>query len=98
MKRELPFILLALGATAMSLGAQEQHTLRTRWAAEVTPENAWPEYPRPQMARKEWQNLNGLWSYAIKGKGGSDWSYSWVPILGPLVGAAAAALLYRAIS
>ena len=33
----------------------------------------------------------------IKGKGGSDWRYSWVPLLGPLAGAAAAALLYLAI-
>ena len=24
-----------------------------------------PEYPRPQMVRPEWQNLNGLWDYAI---------------------------------
>lgn len=30
----------------------------------------------------------------IKGKGSSDWSYSWIPVLGPLVGSALAALLY----
>jgi beta-galactosidase/beta-glucuronidase len=39
--------------------------IMTRWAADVTPENAWREYPRPQMIRSEWQNLNGLWDYAI---------------------------------
>ncbi len=39
--------------------------LMTRWAAEVTPENAWREYPRPQMVRKCWMNLNGLWDYSI---------------------------------
>jgi len=39
--------------------------LMTRWAAEVSPTNVWPEYPRPQMVRLEWQNLNGLWDYAI---------------------------------
>jgi glycerol uptake facilitator protein len=32
----------------------------------------------------------------IPGKGGSDWSYSWVPVLGPLVGGAIGALLYGA--
>ncbi len=37
----------------------------TRWAKEVSPTNALPEYPRPQMVRKDWQNLNGLWHYAI---------------------------------
>lgn len=37
----------------------------TRWAGEVTPENAWREYPRPQMVRRDWTNLNGLWDYAI---------------------------------
>jgi hypothetical protein len=40
----------------------------TRWAAEVGPENALPEYPRPQMVREEWLNLNGLWDYAIVAK------------------------------
>lgn len=30
----------------------------------------------------------------IPGKGSSDWGYSWVPILGPMVGAALAALMY----
>ncbi len=42
--------------------------LMTRWAKEVSPENALPEYPRPQMVRKDWQNLNGLWDYAITAK------------------------------
>ena len=39
--------------------------IMTRWAKDVTPENAWQEYPRPQMTRPEWLNLNGLWEYAI---------------------------------
>ncbi|PRY86570.1 MIP/aquaporin family protein [Mongoliibacter ruber] len=30
----------------------------------------------------------------IKGKGGSDWAYSWVPIVGPVLGAAIAAGIY----
>jgi len=38
--------------------------LITRWGAEVTPENAWQEYPRPQLVRSSWHNLNGLWEYA----------------------------------
>jgi hypothetical protein len=40
----------------------------TRWAIEVEPGLALPEYPRPQMVREEWLNLNGLWDYAIVAK------------------------------
>ena len=39
--------------------------LLTAWAAKVDPKNPLPEYPRPQMVRPEWTNLNGLWDYAI---------------------------------
>ncbi|NOY38169.1 MAG: beta-galactosidase [Chlorobi bacterium] len=39
--------------------------LSTRWTAEVDPGHPWPEYPRPQMVRDEWLNLNGLWEVAI---------------------------------
>jgi glycerol uptake facilitator protein len=33
----------------------------------------------------------------IKGKGSSDWSYSWVPVVGPIIGAIIATLLFQAI-
>jgi glycerol uptake facilitator protein len=33
----------------------------------------------------------------IKGKGSSDWAYSWVPIVGPIIGCALAAVLYLVI-
>jgi len=44
--------------------------LITSWGSDVTPENAWTEYPRPQMARPQlanpaWINLNGNWDYAV---------------------------------
>jgi len=35
------------------------------WAEKVDPANVLPEYPRPQMVRPNWQNLNGLWQYSI---------------------------------
>ena len=39
--------------------------LLTRWARDVDPNNPLPEYPRPQMERDKWKNLNGLWQYAL---------------------------------
>ncbi len=39
--------------------------LQTRWAAAVDPAKVLPEYPRPQMRRADWQNLNGEWTYAV---------------------------------
>ncbi|MDG9718976.1 PA14 domain-containing protein [Streptomyces sp. DH24] len=40
------------------------YQLRTKWADEVGPDNAHPEYPRPQLTRTQWRNLNGSWQFA----------------------------------
>ena len=37
----------------------------TFWGENLDPENVLPEYPRPQLVRDRWINLNGLWEYAI---------------------------------
>ena len=39
--------------------------IMTRWGENIDINNVLPEYPRPQMVRPDWQNLNGLWNYAI---------------------------------
>lgn len=39
--------------------------LKTTWGENLNPEAVWQEYPRPIMERTEWENLNGLWNYAI---------------------------------
>ena len=39
--------------------------LLTRWAADVDPDRVLPEYPQPQMVRARWENLNGLWQFAV---------------------------------
>ncbi len=59
--------LLAMGlspAAADQWQPVEGHIM-TPWAEGLTPENVWPEYPRPMLVREDWQNLNGLWDYAI---------------------------------
>lgn len=38
----------------------------------MTPESAWREYPRPQLVRDGWINLNGLWEYAVTPKNGEQ--------------------------
>lgn len=47
----------------------EPKTWRTQWSDKVNPERVLPEYPRPQMVRSEWLNLNGWWDYAILPQG-----------------------------
>ena len=37
----------------------------TVWGENLDPADVLPEYPRPQMVREQWVNLNGLWEYAI---------------------------------
>ncbi len=48
---------------------QLSHTLKTPWAQDVNPKQPHPEYPRPQMVRDAWQNLNGTWQFAITPQG-----------------------------
>src|SRR5205823_14819642 len=63
------FCLISLLCFQTSLFAVWQAAkgpLTTRWAKDVSPDKALPEHPRPQMARQEWLNLNGLWDFAIR--------------------------------
>ncbi len=73
--RAAALLLLACGsalqaqAPAIPQGAASDAVytsdLITRWGKAVMPDNVWQSYPRPQMQRKAWRNLNGLWDYAI---------------------------------
>lgn len=64
-------------ALALTLGAQAQwkpvgDKIKTKWAEQINPKNVLPEYPRPQLERTDWVNLNGEWEYAIKPKGQAE--------------------------
>ena len=39
--------------------------VKTNWGINLDIDNVWQEYPRPQLQRKDWLNLNGPWSYKI---------------------------------
>ena len=63
-------ILLTLALGAMSqvfthAWEPKGDKIKTVWAEQVMPENVWQSYPRPQLQRAEWINLNGLWKYAV---------------------------------
>ncbi|MBV2354103.1 glycoside hydrolase family 2 [Streptomyces sp. J2-1] len=45
------------------------YELRTKWADTVTPATAHREYPRPQLTRDNWRNLNGTWEFAAARSG-----------------------------
>jgi hypothetical protein len=72
------FTILALVTEALTLNYHpEQHVftggttsysvqtppLDTDWTYEVGTD-PWPQYPRPKLARSQWQSLNGIWTYA----------------------------------
>jgi hypothetical protein len=61
-------LLLVLGAHAQDWKPAGDR-IKTTWAEKVNPVNPWPEYPRPQLVRDQWQNLNGLWDYVILPRG-----------------------------
>ncbi len=52
-------------------------TMRTPWAEKVNADNAWREYPRPQLRRDHWTNLNGHWDYAVTPKDRKEAPEEW---------------------
>jgi len=61
-------LVSSLGVRRKSGWAPAKGPLMTRWAKDVRPDNVHKEYPRPQLVRTNWLNLNGLWQYAVTGK------------------------------
>ena len=43
--------------------------IKTQWSEQVNPASPLPEYPRPQLVREQWLNLNGLWDFAVIPRG-----------------------------
>jgi hypothetical protein len=64
-----PFRLVAITlatfllATRIEAWQMKQAPLMTQWASLVDTNNPLPEYPRPQLVRSNWLNLNGIWQF-----------------------------------
>lgn len=66
-----PFMMAALLAAFQIANAQQtswkpvEGKIKSPWAEKVDPTKTLQEYPRPQLIRENWQNLNGLWEYSL---------------------------------
>ncbi len=71
-----PLMITVVVASIATIGARAQGwkpaagPLMSRFAKDVSPTTVHQEYPRPQMVREQWSNLNGLWEFAIRPRGG----------------------------
>lgn len=54
-----------------------QSHLITEWGSKVNADSAWQEYPRPQMTRDSWLNLNGTWNYAVTSENQDNMPTKW---------------------
>lgn len=76
MKR-FTYLFCLIAFVQQTVSAQEQWAIagdriKTEWAAKVDPTKPLAEYPRPQLTRKSWLNLNGSWQYSILPKEGGE--------------------------
>ncbi|MDW7694888.1 glycoside hydrolase family 2 TIM barrel-domain containing protein [Flammeovirgaceae bacterium SG7u.111] len=73
-----PFLLLllALSLHQLLLAQTEwkpvEGKIMSEWAGKLNSEMPLNVYPRPQMTRENWTNLNGLWNYAVVPVGGFE--------------------------
>ncbi|MBD8079575.1 glycoside hydrolase family 2 [Cellulosimicrobium arenosum] len=52
-----------VGSLNLPVTNDSEFRIQTPWADDFDPENPLPEYPRPQLTRDQWQNLNGVWQF-----------------------------------
>ncbi len=62
-------MLVAGNASNAQEWSLKKAPLMTKWMADLNTKTPLPEYPRPQLVRKEWINLNGLWEFESGSEG-----------------------------
>ena len=81
------FAAFALAAVAVSCNNVDWKPagdhIMTEWGENLDPKNVHQEYPRPQMVRQDWVNLNGMWDYAITAADAEDFEVADGKILVP---------------
>lgn len=65
------FFLFSISSTLMAWEPVKSKMI-TEWGEKVTPENVWQSYPRPQLKRERWKNLNGIWECEVTSKNVSE--------------------------
>ena len=71
------FFAAMLAVSAMSCNPEyDWHPvgdhIMTEWGENLDPTSVHQEYPRPQLVREDWMNLNGMWNYAITASDAED--------------------------
>lgn len=67
-KKSIIFLLTLMAAGSIWAYKPIGDRISTVWSENLNTEKVWKEYPRPIMERSEWNNLNGLWDYAVTAK------------------------------
>lgn len=72
--RKLAFMSLLLSVVACNSVSWQPvgDRIMTPWGESLDPLSVHQEYPRPQMTRPEWKNLNGMWNYAVTSADAAD--------------------------
>lgn len=63
--KQLLILLICVSPTGLlaQVWQPKKAALMTKYVKDVNPAHVLPEYPRPQMVRAQWLNLNGLWQF-----------------------------------
>ncbi|WP_218220679.1 MIP/aquaporin family protein [Nesterenkonia sp. Act20] len=89
----LVFVIIAQGSTPSGLGPLAVALLVVGIGASLGGPTGYAINPARDLGPRIAHAL-----LPIKGKGGSDWSYAWVPVVGPLIGGALGGLLAMVVS